>query len=272
MNNQTLNLHQKLLKITEAAGVLQRTKEGYGYKYVPEEEIQAKVTGGMLQYGVNLYTSLVPGTLTITPYQTETTKTRSVEGEDKKFHKIDVTVPVFEVIVSAEVEYTWVDVDDPTQVIKNRWAYIGQMGDASQAFGAGATYGNRYFLMKSLQLATTEDDPDAYRSKQRKVADYEDEKEQQEEEERLKKEQEAIRKAKKEVSDAGVAALKAGVQKDELTAVVAKHNGGNGNPASIKAVDVCNAIVEELKVLTDSKKPAKKKPTEKETSQKGETK
>ena len=44
---QKLNLHQKMLKIADAAGILQKTKEGYGYKYVPEEEIQAKVTGAM---------------------------------------------------------------------------------------------------------------------------------------------------------------------------------------------------------------------------------
>ena len=39
-----LNLHQRLLKIANIAGALQRTKEGYGYRYVPEEDIQALIT------------------------------------------------------------------------------------------------------------------------------------------------------------------------------------------------------------------------------------
>lgn len=62
-----LNLHQKLLKIADAAGILQKSKSGFNYKYVPEEEIQAKVTACMQKYGVMLYHSIVPGTLHITP-------------------------------------------------------------------------------------------------------------------------------------------------------------------------------------------------------------
>ena len=40
MENQAnkMNLHQKLLKIANMAGALQRTKAAYGYKYVPEED------------------------------------------------------------------------------------------------------------------------------------------------------------------------------------------------------------------------------------------
>ena len=40
-NNEALNIHQKILKIADAAGVLQRSKDAYGYKYVPEEEMPA---------------------------------------------------------------------------------------------------------------------------------------------------------------------------------------------------------------------------------------
>ena len=42
MSDRDLNLHAKLLKIANLAGALQRTKAAYGYKYVPEEDIQAK--------------------------------------------------------------------------------------------------------------------------------------------------------------------------------------------------------------------------------------
>ena len=62
-NNETLNIHQKILKIADAAGVLRRSKDAYGYKYVPEEEIQAKVTAVMQKLGVMLYQKIVPGTL-----------------------------------------------------------------------------------------------------------------------------------------------------------------------------------------------------------------
>ena len=45
------------------------------------------------------------------------------------------------------------------------WALVGQQGDASQAFGSGLTYANRYFMLKFFQIATPDDDPDNWRSK-----------------------------------------------------------------------------------------------------------
>ena len=71
MANKEMNLHQKILKIADMAGVLQKTKEGYGYKYVPEEDIQAKVTAGLQKYGVMLYDSIIPGTFKVQPIHYE---------------------------------------------------------------------------------------------------------------------------------------------------------------------------------------------------------
>ena len=167
-DTEKLNIHQKILKIADAAGVLQKTRAGFNYRYVPEEEIQAKVTACMQKYGVMLYPSIVPGTLTVEPYTYQKPRTKKVKDDKGKDVIVDYNVPVNEVIVKAEVIYTWVNTDDPTDKLECRWAYIGQMEDAAQAFGAGATYGNRYYLMKALQLATTEDDPDAYRTNRRK--------------------------------------------------------------------------------------------------------
>ena len=62
-----MTLHQKILKIADMAGVLQKSKSGYSYKYVPEEDIQAKVTAGLQKYGIMLYNSIVPGTLKVSP-------------------------------------------------------------------------------------------------------------------------------------------------------------------------------------------------------------
>ena len=98
---EILNLHQKILKIANMAGVLQKTKDGFSYKYVPEEDIQAKVTSGLQKFGVMLYTTIVPGTLKVTPYHYEKYDTR-IKG----------VKPVNEVIVSAETTYTWVNVDN----------------------------------------------------------------------------------------------------------------------------------------------------------------
>lgn len=228
MTNKEMNLHQKILKIADMAGVLQKTKEGYGYKYVPEEDIQAKVTAGLQKYGVMLYDNIVPGTLQITPVHYE-----------KWDAKNKALKPINEVIVSAEVTYTWVDVDDPTQKVETTWAMVGQMEDAAQAFGAGLTYGNRYYLMKQLQLATSESDPDNYRSKQRKAENYEQEAAE-------KAAAEELAKHVKAVVDAGSKLIKAGLEKKEMMAIVAKHNGGNGNPSGIPTIEIADAILSEF--------------------------
>lgn len=235
MANKEMNLHQKILKIADMAGVLQKTKEGYGYKYVPEEDIQAKVTAGLQKYGVMLYDSIIPGTFNVQPIHYE-----------KWDPKNKVMKPVNEVIVSAEVTYTWVDVDDPTQRVETTWALVGQMEDAAQAFGAGLTYGNRYYLMKQLQLATSESDPDNYRSKQKQAENYEQEAAE-------KAAAEELAKHVKSVVDAGIQLIKNGMDKKDMMAIVARHNDGNGNPSGIQSVEIADAILSDFTELLKKK-------------------
>lgn len=245
---QDLNIHEKILKIADAAGVLQKTKEGYNYKYVPEEEIQAKVTACMQKYGVMLYPSLVPGTLTVEPYSYQKPKTKTVKDEKGRNQVvIDYMLPVNEVIVKAEVSYLWVNTDKPDDKMECNWAYIGQMEDASQAFGAGATYGNRYFLMKALQLATTEADPDNYRSKQKEAENYEEDK-------RKKEATALLKKSIADIKQIGTELITQGIPKDKIQEIVAKHNDGSKNPNSIASAEVCEAILAEFNALTPTDK------------------
>lgn len=242
--DKELNLHQRLLKIANLAGALQRTKAGYGYKYVPEEDIQAKVTAGMQKYGVMLYEEIVPGSLKIEPRDYVRV---DAKGKEK---------PVHEVIVSADALYTWVNVDSPEEKVVVPWVIVGQMEDASQAFGAATTYCNRYFLMKSLQLATTEADPDNYRSKQRAAEDSEAKIE----EDKKRKELEAALTA---LTAKGNELIKQGLNPKDLTAAISKVNNGNGNPMSIKTVAGVDKAMNALIALTIKPAPkaaAKEKP------------
>lgn len=247
-DTEKLNIHQKILKIADAAGVLQKTKSGYNYKYVPEEEIQAKVTACMQKYGVMLYHSIVQGTLRVQPYTYE-----------KYDVKLKANKTVNEFIVTADSVYKWVNAEKPDEFIEVPWALVGQMEDASQAFGAAETYCNRYFLMKSLQLATSEADPDEYRSKQKEAEDYDQEKEQ-------KAAAEELAKAVKAVVDKGSELMKKGFAKEEVMAVVGKLNNNNSNPSSIKSIEICTAVMAEFASLEKTKE------NKKSTAPKGETK
>lgn len=224
---ERLTLHQKILKIADMAGVLQKSKDGYSYKYVPEEDIQAKVTAGLQKYGVMLYNSIVPGTMKVTPYQYE-----------KYDQRLKGLKPVNEIIVSGEMTYTWVDVDNPEDYKETTWGFVGQMEDAAQAMGAGLTYANRYYLMKQLQLATTESDPDNYRSKQKKAEAYEEDMARKEAEEELNKNVQ-------EVVAAGLVLINNyGVTKAQVMKTVASANDGNGNPSSIKDIVTCKKVLD----------------------------
>ena len=161
-----MSLHEKLAGIRKIVEVVQKNKEGHNYKYAGEETILAKVIAGMDRYGVNLYSEIVPGTMTLTPYSY--TKVKPLKGGGT-FEEI-----VNEFLVQGELLYTWVNVDNPEDTLSVHWSMIGQKSDASQAVGSGLTYCNRYFLLKFFQVATPKDDPDNWKSAKEAAENEED--------------------------------------------------------------------------------------------------
>ena len=158
---ENMNLYQKLAKIRKQVEVVQKNKSGYGYKYVTDDELLAKITVGMDKYSVSLIPNIVPGTLKIEPYTYKKTK----GGREE-------TVNEFTAV--SDMEYVWVNNDNPAETIVVKWSMVGQQSDASQCLGSGLTYSMRYFLLKYFNDATPDDDPDKWRSKQRATEAAED--------------------------------------------------------------------------------------------------
>lgn len=242
-NNETkLNLVEKLLKIQNMAGVLQKNKQAFNYKYTPEEDIQAKVTAGMQKYKVMLIPSIVQGSLKVTPYTYEKIKTKKEDGKI-----VEYAVPVHEIIVSADVVYTWINADDPEDKIECGWVYVGQAEAADFASGASMTYGNRYYLIKALQLATSETDPDNYRSKQKEAENFEQLQLEKEEKAKLKVAIDKVVNFGKELTQKGFA-------RETMIDIVSKYNNGNGNPKSIDSTETAEKILNELKEISTQSK------------------
>ena len=154
-----LPLETKLSLIRNMVPAVQKTKKGYGYTYVPLEEIQAKVTAAMNKYGVFLYPSIVPGTAHITPYSY--TKQKFIkEGQNTRI--VDETVNEF--LYTAETIWHWVNLDNTDERMEIPWFATANMSDASQTMNSANTYQARGFLSAFLQIAMT-DDPEAYRTK-----------------------------------------------------------------------------------------------------------
>ena len=164
---EQLNLYQKLARIRKQVEVVQKNKSGFNYRYVTDDELMARISGLMDKYSVSLIPSVVQDSLSVEPYTYTKTKT------DKKT-KETTSETVNEVLVSGDMQFVWVNNDKPEERIVVDWALTGQQSDASQSFGSGLTYSYRYFLLKFFGVATPEDDPDKWRSKQRAAAEAEE--------------------------------------------------------------------------------------------------
>lgn len=157
-----LNLYQKLAKIRMIADVAAKDKRGFNYSYADITQILAKVTAGMNKYGVSLIPGIVHESFDVQKVEFRNTKVNK-KGEIYE----DVST---EMLVSADMEFTWVNNDDPSETIIVPWVMTGSQSDPSQATGSGLTYCTRYFLTNYFQIAQKDvQDVDEYRSKQKEA-------------------------------------------------------------------------------------------------------
>lgn len=141
------NLDEKLMKLKKEVSILQKEKEGHGYKYVTEDQILLKINDKMIELGIKLTPRFKAGTL-----HSEVVNYQNAKGQQKT-----------DILVTSEMQYVWKDIETgETDVVD--WSMVGQQSDGSQALGSGLTYANRYFLLKYFNVATSEDDPDKIRS------------------------------------------------------------------------------------------------------------
>lgn len=164
---ETLNIYQKLAKIRKQVEVIQKNKSGFNYKYVTDDELLAKITAFMDKYGLSLIPSIVQGTMKHEQYHYLKTKFDKSTKQSYEEHNN-------EIIVSADMIFSWVNNENPEERIDVPWITIGQQADSSQAFGSGLTYSMRYFLLKYFNIATPDDDVDNWRSKQKAAEVAED--------------------------------------------------------------------------------------------------
>lgn len=165
MTEAQLTLYEKLQKIRKMAEVAQKDADGYGYKYATITNILAKVTAGMNKYNVLLIPRLEPNTQFITREETRKMKSRK---DGSQYEEV-----THEYRAESQITYRWLNVDNPEEYIDVPWFITGAQKDPSQAMGSALTYAERYFLTQFFQIATPEDDPDNWRSKQKEAEDEE---------------------------------------------------------------------------------------------------
>lgn len=166
MAEEKLNLIQKLARIRSISDVVLKEKKGFNYNYADITSILAKITAGMKKYRVSLIPTIQSGSAQV--IQNVITKTK-VDKTGKHYDNVET-----EMLVTADMLFTWVNDDDPSDIIEVPWFVTGSQADPSQAFGSGLTYCTRYFLCNYFQIALADTDVDAYRSKQKVAEESED--------------------------------------------------------------------------------------------------
>lgn len=69
-----------------------------------------------------------------------------------------------ELFTEIEMEYTWVNAEDPKETILVKW-YSQGLDFGEKGVGKALTYGEKYVILKTLQIPTDKDDPDAFAHK-----------------------------------------------------------------------------------------------------------
>lgn len=160
-HEQQLNLYQKLAKIRAISEVAKKNKKGFNYTYTDITEILANVTAGMKKYGVSLIPHIDSGTGNIEKVVFENTKFTKT-GDQYLNH-------VEEMLFRADMHFIWINDENPDETIVVPWFAAASMSDASQALGSAMTYTMRQFLTSYFQIAQSDYDVDAYRSKQKEA-------------------------------------------------------------------------------------------------------
>ena len=162
-----MNLWQKLAKVRDIADVVAKNKSGYGYRYVSEDEVLAKVKAGLSKYHLSIYPMLDQEHF-------------SVERRDffkKKYDKANnawIDDPQSEYCVRGRINFMIVNDDKPEEREVIPWVLVGSQTDDAQAVGAALTYANRYYYMKFFGIATPDDDPDEWKRKKNEAANAEE--------------------------------------------------------------------------------------------------
>lgn len=128
-----LTLTQKLVELQRTVRALQVDSEnkGFKYRYISGSKVLSVVRPKMDELGLTLTQTVEPSSI-------------QISGSS-----------IFMVL-----RFVWTD-SASGERLEVLWPSAGQNSSLDKAIGCAMTYGERYFLMKQLHIATDEDDVDA---------------------------------------------------------------------------------------------------------------
>ncbi|MCD7034338.1 ERF family protein [Metabacillus sp. GX 13764] len=142
MSEAKLNLFQKLVEVRKSVPYLKKESQGHQYQYTGSSQVLASVRAKMDELGVMLLPKVIAHNL--------------IEGKTDKGKK--------EYMTELEIEFTWINADNPSETFVSTW-YGQGVDNAEKGVGKALTYAEKYYMLKTFNIATDKDDPDAFQEK-----------------------------------------------------------------------------------------------------------
>lgn len=146
--NDNLNLYQKIVEVRKSIGSIKKDavagkNSKFSYEYVSGSSILNKIKEEMNNQRL-LFIPII---------------------KNKKMDRIESTdrygKPAITYIVELDLDYKWINADNPEETFIINFYAVGEQNDPSKAFGTALTYSERYILLKEFNLPTDEDDADS---------------------------------------------------------------------------------------------------------------
>jgi hypothetical protein len=151
-----MNIYQKLIEVRKTVPYLQKENPGTQYKYVSSSQVLANVRGKMDELGLLLIPAVIG---------------HNVTGEVVEYMDGNRPKKTSTYFTELEMTMTWVNAEKPDETIVCPWYAQGVDIAGEKGVGKALTYGEKYFLLKSFNIATDKDDPDSFQEKHEEKGD-----------------------------------------------------------------------------------------------------
>ena len=137
-----MNIYEKLIEVRKAVPYLQKEAKGHQYNYVSSSQVLSAVRRRMDEVGLMLI-----------PTITNTKVTAENDGKRTTY------------FTELWIDFTWVNAEKPDETVKSSWYGQGIDIAGERGVGKALTYAEKYYLLKTFNIATDKDDPDSFQDK-----------------------------------------------------------------------------------------------------------
>lgn len=147
MADKNLNVYQRLAEVRKSVPYLKKEQKGSQYQYVGSSDVLGALHDKINEVGLMLIPEITGHK--VTPYERVNAKGNT---SNEYFTEIEMTM-------------TWVNINNPEDNVSVKWYAQGVDLAGEKGVGKALTYGEKYFLLKTFNIATDKDDPDAFQEK-----------------------------------------------------------------------------------------------------------